>query len=177
MLKLTIGLIVISFLISCGADGGNKQQGVEEEEKTTSSFFGLKDITVDNPLTAKVIIDSLSAKGGLETLSVGGVDVQGISVQVKGQIVELCRSKGCWFTMQTKSGQELFFNMEEHKSIPTNSKGVEVVVEGLAYYEQPLLEEYKATQKEEGVSTETLNKLVEAPLEFFFLAKGVKLFK
>jgi hypothetical protein len=177
MLKLTIGLVIMFFLISCGAGDTNKTDGAEEDKKTTSPFFGIKDITVNNPLSAKVIVDSLSAKGGLETLSIDGVEVQGLSVQVKGEIVELCRSKGCWFTMQTKSGQELFFNMEEHKSIPTTSKGVEVVVEGLAYYEQPLLEEYKAAQKDAGVAAEIVDKLTEAPLEFFFLAKGVKLFK
>jgi hypothetical protein len=175
MLKLIICAVVALFLISCEAtDKGNKTKG---SEQTENSFFGVKEITIHNPLSADVVVDSLNTKGVLGTISVGDVDVQGVAVQVKGEIVELCRSKGCWFTMQTKKGQELFFNMEEHKSIPTNSKGVEVVVEGIAYYEQPLLEEYKAAQKEEGVSVETLDKLTEAPREFFFLAKGVKVFK
>ncbi|MCH2044073.1 MAG: DUF4920 domain-containing protein [Saprospiraceae bacterium] len=152
-----------------------------EAPKGDGVHFGVKEIDAEGAMPMADVVAKLEAADGLEDVEIGSgesaIKVKGFTTKVEGQVSEICRSAGCWFTFADDNGKELFFNMKEHKGVPTDCKGKTLVVEGTAYQLVTSIEELKAEKKESGATEEELAAITEPKKEYKFIAEGVYLKK
>lgn len=153
----------------------------DQGEKGDGIHFGVKEIDAEGATPMADVLAKLASADGLEEVEIGSgesaMKVKGFPAKVEGQVSEVCRSAGCWFTFADDSGKELFFNMKEHKGVPTDSKGKTLIVEGTAYQLVKSVEELKAEKKEAGATAEELAAITEPTTEYKFMAEGVYLKK
>ena len=68
-----------------------------------------------------------------QTLMVSEVKGGEQNVVVEGTMGEVCKSMGCWLTLRSSSGQELWVQMKDHKFfVPRNASGRVARVHGNA---------------------------------------------
>jgi len=65
------------------------------------------------------------------------IDMEGndsLEVVVKGVISSVCKHEGCWITLKTKSGEEIYVNTKDKAfSLPTSVLGKIATAKGMAY--------------------------------------------
>jgi len=175
-MKKNLPLFLLSAVLffSCSSERNNSQNS-EEEKK----WFGLKEITANDAIIVDEAINQLDSTENLQVINIGeGVTAKGIKIKVKGEVLDICKSSGCWFTFQTKSGKELFIQMKEHKETEKGKWiGKTVVVEGELYSNEISIEEQRQNAKSEGASREEISKIKEAKTEYILNADGAILAK
>jgi hypothetical protein len=172
--NLPLFLLIFALFYSCSSEKNNSQSS-EEEKK----WFGLKEITPNDAVNVDDALTKLDNKENLEVINIGeGVTAKGLKLKVRGEVVDICKSSGCWFTFQTKSGKELFIQMKEHKKTEKGKWiGKTVVVEGELYSNEISVQELRQNAKSEGASREEISKIKEAKTEYILNADGAILAK
>lgn len=184
MLRLLYLMLLTLISVACGdkntaTEKGNQAQHDynQESTKVEGLHFGVKKISVDGAVPVTEVLTRLETTDALQDVQIGSgelaMTVKGFPVKVEGQVAEVCRAEGCWFTFADESGKELFFNMKEHKNIPTDSKGKSLVVEGIAYLAVTSVDELKAAKREAGGTEDELAAITQAQKEYKFIADGV----
>ena len=67
-----------------------------------------------------------------------------ISMQLKGQIVEVCQSKGCWMKVNLADGEQVFVRFKDYGFfVPTDSAEKSTILNGVAFIEEMSVEDQK----------------------------------
>lgn len=159
--------------------GHHEGHGAAPEPLTEEGLhYGLEKIDGEGAKTASEVVASLQADD-LGMIAWGeGQESPGIeNIKVEGEIVEMCKMSGCWFTLKTAEGQELIVSTAEHKALPKEFMGQTVVAEGPAFRVDISVEELQAQAQADGQSEEEAAKITEGSSEFNLIAKGVMLKK
>lgn len=95
--------------------------------------------------------------------------------QVKGKVVEVCKTKGCWIRLQNADGTTLMVKAKDHAFfMPENIVGKTVLVEGNATVQEVSENLRKHYAEDAGKSKEEIAKIKGAEKNVQFAAKGVK---
>lgn len=95
--------------------------------------------------------------------------------QIAGRVKEVCRSMGCWMTLEKGDGSTLMVKMKDHAFyLPKDLTGRIVVVEGTAGLEEVTEKKRKHLAEDAGKSKEEVAKIKGAVKELQFTASGVK---
>lgn len=100
----------------------------------------------------------------------------GDSVQVKfaSNINEVCSKKGCWMKLSLADGTETMVRFKDYGFfMPLDSKGRDVVVDGIAIVKETSVADLKHYAEDAGKSKEEIAKITEPKVEFAFEASGV----
>lgn len=106
--------------------------------------------------------DSVMTVAALTTLMQTTNEAQ---VVVEGTVNGVCKSEGCWLTLENKSGEELFIEIKDKAfHLPFNVEGKHAIVKGVVTKSQISVAELQAEAKEEGKSEAEI-QAITAPKE------------
>ena len=95
--------------------------------------------------------------------------------QITGKVKEVCKSMGCWMTLEKGDGTTLMVKMKDHAFfLPKDLTGRSVVIEGTAGLEDVTEKKRKHLAEDAGKSKEEIAKIKGAVKELQFTASGVK---
>ena len=122
-----------------GPEGCNYAKTVAEATKTQMPHEACADAPAAKPTEAGKTNHYGSAFTLTDTVPLAKVlatakESDGKMVRVSGTVQKVCKSKGCWFTLETaeKGATPVRITMKDHSFfVPTNSEGRKAVVEGL----------------------------------------------
>jgi Domain of unknown function (DUF4920) len=98
-------------------------------------------------------------------------------VVVKGQVLEVCQTKGCWMTLKNEAtGSELFVKFKDYGFfVPKDMGGKQVAMKGEAFYLVTSVEDLKQELKEAGKPQSEIDAVTKPHSELRFLASGVQI--
>jgi len=95
--------------------------------------------------------------------------------KVTGKVKEVCKSMGCWITLEKADGTSLMVKSKDHGFfMPENLTGKTVVIEGTASIKEVSEEKRKHLAEDAGKSKEEIKKIKGAEKQMQFIASGVK---
>lgn len=94
--------------------------------------------------------------------------------KVKGTVKAVCKSEGCWYTLETAAGEEVTIMTKDHSfSLPKDSEGKTAIAEGIAKVEIIPVEKQKHLAEDAGKTPEEIAKITAPSREVTFEATGV----
>lgn len=152
-------LSCVLFLFSCSQSGTN-DNAVDVEDDFTYSYFG-DTISPDGAMDAKELKAALAGKDSLYT-------------KVSGRIVEACKKKGCWMTIDIGNNEIMRVKFKDYGFfVPKNADDMEMIMEGVAYMNVTSVEELKYLAEDANKSKEEIDAITEPELDLTFEAIGV----
>jgi hypothetical protein len=95
--------------------------------------------------------------------------------KITGKVKEVCKSMGCWITLDNADGTTLMVKSKDHSFfMPQNLVGKTVVVEGTASVKEVTEAKRKHLAEDAGKSKDEIKKIKGAAKELQFIAKGVE---
>jgi hypothetical protein len=95
--------------------------------------------------------------------------------KVTGKVKEVCKSMGCWMTLEKADGSTVMVKTKNHAYfMPQNLVGKTVVVEGAAAAKEVSEAQRKHLAEDAGKSKEEISKIQGAQTEVQVVAKGVE---
>lgn len=94
---------------------------------------------------------------------------------IKGQIIETCKKKGCWMTIDMGKDQELFVKFKDYEFfVPKEgANGKEMVMKGIAKKQIISVDELKHYAEDAGKSEEEIKAITKPKERYTFMATGV----
>lgn len=124
------------------------------------SYFGEK-ITESGAIEATKLSEKMKDKKTMEA-------------KVTGTIVEVCKKKGCWMTVDIGNNQKMRVTFKDYAFfVPKDANGQKVVIEGVAQKEVTDVATLKHYAEDAGKSKEEIEKINKPKEELTFEAKGV----
>lgn len=97
-------------------------------------------------------------------------------VVVKGTVVDVCKVKGCWMTLQRDSGDAVRVTFKDYGFfVPKDIHERTVLMKGKGEIVITPVEELQHYAEDDGQSKEEIAKITEPKQEFVFEAEGVVL--
>lgn len=91
-----------------------------------------------------------------------------------GRVVDVCKVKGCWMTLELENGQEAMVRFKDYGFfMPVDVVGKKVVVNGLAFVEEMSVEDQKHYASDAGKSEKEVALITTAKRTYGFEADGV----
>lgn len=146
-MKKVLNLLIFTFIFALGS--ANAQE-----------FFGEK----------------ITEKGAIEAKKLSTVmkDKKTIEAKVKGTVIEVCKKKGCWMTLDIGNNQTMRVTFKDYSFfVPKDCNGKEIIVEGVAQKEVTEVAALKHYAEDAGKSKEEIAKITQPKEEYTFEAKGV----
>jgi len=98
------------------------------------------------------------------------------NVVVKGTINGVCKSEGCWLTLENKNGEEFFIEIKDKAfHLPFNVEGKQAVVKGTVTKSQISVADLQAEAREEGKTEAEINAITSPADEITMEATGMQL--
>jgi Domain of unknown function (DUF4920) len=125
-----------------------------------ASYFGEK-ITEKGAIESTKLAEKMKDKSTMET-------------KVTGTIVEVCKKKGCWMTVDIGNNQKMRVTFKDYAFfVPKDANGKKVVIEGVAQKEVTDVATLKHYAEDAGKAKEEIEKINKPKEELTFEAKGV----
>lgn len=158
------------FLLSLFLASACQQASNEENAAGTKSdvpvsnaaYFGEK-ISEEGAVAANGIAALMEGKDSLET-------------KLQGKIVECCKKKGCWMTIELPEGERLRVTFKDYGFfVPKDGSahGKEAIFEGVLRKETTSIEALRHYAEDGGKSAEEIAKITSPKTEYTFEAAGV----
>jgi hypothetical protein len=94
---------------------------------------------------------------------------------VTGKVKEVCKSMGCWITLEKADGKSLMVKSKEHGFfMPQDLTGKTVIIEGTASIKEVSEDKRKHMAEDAGKSKAEIKKIKGPEKEVQFIATGVK---
>lgn len=94
--------------------------------------------------------------------------------KVIGEIKEVCKSKGCWMTLELPDGHKMRVTFKDYGFfVPTKSAGYIAIIDGMASKSITDVETLRHFAEDEGLSIEEVEKITKPKEEYTFEAEGV----
>lgn len=164
-LLFVFGLIM---LVSACDSAGNKNQPnlsstaerSEDLDARQIGYYGEK-IDEEGAITGKEMKDKLGSSTSMK-------------VKVKGEVVEVCKEKGCWLHMDMEDGTTLQIDMDKGNfTVPKDITGRLVIAEGTVKREVEEIENLADYAQEVGKTEEEARKTLVLESKLSFTASGV----
>lgn len=162
----TFYVIVLSALLfsSC-----QEKKTSENETKDTTiaevtyDSFG-KEITFNDALEAQRMAVHYSA------MKVGDT----VNSKMTAKVDDVCQAKGCWMKLNMNNGEQVMVKFKDYGFfVPTDIKGKEVVVNGIAFVNEMSVDELRHYAEDEGLSEDKIAEITEPKKTWSFEADGV----
>ncbi|WP_026999657.1 DUF4920 domain-containing protein [Eisenibacter elegans] len=143
-----------SLLVLCGLCYGQLQA-------QTTGFYGEK-------------ISDAGAKNLSDLPKMIGQETELGNITLRGTIVEVCKKKGCWMTLDMGNNQTMLVKFKDYGFfVPKTDDGKEVVIQGVAKRELVPVERLQHYAEDAGKSLEEIAAITEPEEKFTFEAVGV----
>ncbi len=137
-----------------------------------------QETTVKTPAAKGVVYGVAPAKSGtattpeyLEQKMVDGA----FTGTLTGRVKEVCKTKGCWITLEKEDGTALMVKSKDHAFyMPQNLIGRTVVMEGTASVKEISESMRKHLAEDAGKGKEEISKIKGSEKKVEFIASGVK---
>lgn len=97
-----------------------------------------------------------------------------IETKVKGTIVEVCQSKGCWMTIDLGNDELMRVKFKDYGFfVPLDAAGKTAIMQGVASNEIVGVDELKHLAEDAGKSEKEINAINKPKEELTFVAEGV----
>jgi len=146
-------------LTSCATGSSNTDAVITAQDSIAGSYGEF--ISVENAVTVADMFQTLQRTGSFDG-------------KVMGEISEVCKSKGCWMTMELPDGNKMRVTFKDYGFfVPTKSSGYMAIVDGKASKTVTDVETLRHFAEDEGLSVEEINKINAPKEEYTFEAEGV----
>ncbi len=97
-----------------------------------------------------------------------------LETKFTAQVKEVCKVKGCWMKLELSNNEEVMVRFKDYGFfMPSDLKGKDVIVNGLAFVEEMSVDDQKHYAKDGGASDKELKKISQPKKTFGFEANGV----
>lgn len=160
MKKIICILMGVGVLLTSCSTGNSNTDAVITSQDTIAGSYG-EYVSLDNAVTVADMFQTLQRTG----------QFQG---KVMGEINEVCKSKGCWMTLELPDGSKMRVTFKDYGFfVPTKSSGYMAIVDGKASKTITDVETLRHFAEDEGLSTEEVQKITAPKEEYTFEAEGV----
>jgi len=105
-------------------------------------------------------------------------DKKTADLQITGEVVEVCKKKGCWMTLKMPDGEGVRVTFKDYAFfMPKDIVGKRVALDGIAKKQTISAETLRHYAEDAHQSAEEVAKITEPKKELAFEAKGVVILK
>ncbi|WP_143961640.1 DUF4920 domain-containing protein [Litoribacter populi] len=149
-------------LSACDSGSGVKTDATVTEADSVLGNYG-ETVADENISNVQTMYAALNENGSFEG-------------KVVGEIKEVCKSKGCWLSIELPNGELMRVTFKDYGFfVPTNSKGYMAILEGRATKTTTSKETLRHYAEDAGKSAEEIEEIQSSKEEFTFEADGVLL--
>ncbi len=161
MTRLLTAVLLLPFVIlACSASDSDAPAPAPDAETASLSHYG-------EPFTPA---DYIYVADMLPLVT----EDESATMQVKGEIVEVCQSKGCWMTLATDSDIMVRVTFKDYEFfVPKDIAGREVILEGVAWIDEVSVSHQQHYAEDAGDSEEAIAAITEPEMSYYFEATGV----
>ncbi|MCH8566810.1 MAG: DUF4920 domain-containing protein [Balneolales bacterium] len=163
-MKLNRVYPVIIFLLASYVTLACSSESAQEKEDShnESVFFGDSFEAVSFTSIDEVIPVVTAEESGMYT--------------VKGEVVQVCQSKGCWLTLFAEDGTQVRVTFKDYAFfVPKDIAGREVVMHGIAWVDEVSVASLRHYAMDAGDTEEEIAAINEPKRSYYFEATGVML--
>lgn len=154
-----IGLWAFLFIQSCSQQA-TSEAGADTGTDSISGWYG-EQFEVGPAVTAA-------------QLAAVPHDQLGQELIVEGTILECCRKKGCWMTIDLGDGKEMRVSFKDYGFfVPLHADGRAVTMKGIAYLDTIDVDMLRHFAEDAGKSKEEIEAITQPEYELGFEATGV----
>lgn len=158
MKRIALLLISIGFLAAC--NNQSKTQNDTPEIIKGTAIYG-----------DSVMNDNIIQLASLQSVMNGETKK---NLKIKGQVKEVCQSKGCWMTMDLGNGETVRVTFKDYKIfVPKDLGGRQVILDGFAYLDTTSVESLQHYAKDAGKSEVEIAAITSPKVQLAYEAKGV----
>jgi len=101
-------------------------------------------------------------------------DKKTAEMKIEGKVVEVCKKKGCWMTLEMPNGDPMRVTFKDYAFfMPKDIVGKKVVLDGLAKKQTISVETLRHYAEDAKKTPEEIAKITDPKKELAFEAKGV----
>ena len=101
-------------------------------------------------------------------------DKKAADMKIEGKVVDVCKKKGCWMTLQMPNGDPMRVTFKDYAFfMPMDIVGKNVVLDGIAKKQTISVETLRHYAEDAKKSPEEIAKITDPKKELAFEAKGV----
>ena len=105
-------------------------------------------------------------------------DKKTADLQITGEVVDVCKKKGCWMTLKMPDGEDVRVTFKDYAFfMPKDIVGKKVALDGTAKKQTISAETLRHYAEDAHQSAEEVAKITEPKKELAFEAKGVVILK
>lgn len=139
-------------------------------------FFTAFAFAQDAPFKGKTFGDGVAPGNVITTADINAKlgDSLKKDMKVTGEVVVVCKKKGCFMTLKMPNNETMFVNFKDYAFfMPMDIAGKKVVIDGFAERKTTSVEDLKHYAEDAKKSAEEIAKITEPKKEIVFEAKGV----
>ncbi len=164
LLKSTSAVVLLVAIIACGGPENNANMNVENETTegaVTYEVYGDSTITPEGAVDASELLAMLKGVDSIET-------------KVTGEVLGVCKKKGCWMDVDLGDGNNMTVRFKDYGFfVPLNSEGRKATINGIAKVDTQSVDWLKHKAHDAGKSQEEIDAITEPIVKITFLADGV----
>lgn len=167
MKKLIHSILMGSFLVLWACSSSSESE-VSQQMKTSSEIevFG-KDPGEGDAISVTDMIGEVNSE-----------EIDSMDTRIEGVVVEVCKKKGCWMTLDAGNGETIRVTFKDYGFfVPKDSEGAKVILEGTATSSPVSVDMQRHYAEDAGESKEEVEKITEPLRQISFVASGVKMKK
>lgn len=136
-----------------------------------------QETAVTNPTTFGEGVKA-GKKYPVEKMEAAMGDKKTADLQITGEVVEVCKKKGCWMTLKMPGGEDVRVTFKDYAFfMPKDIVGKKVALDGIAKKQTISAETLRHYAEDAHQSKEEVAKITEPKKELAFEAKGVVILK
>ena len=156
-----------------GHDHDHHDHDEEGQEEGDSVHYGTL-ITPDGGIGLAAVCEKVDNEDGAIDYELdSAVFVKAIEGKVEGKVTEVCKKAGCWLTIASDDGKELFVMTNHDFFVPLDIVGKTVVVDGSAFKSVTTVAELQHFAEDEGKSAEEIAEITDPITEYKLIANGL----
>jgi hypothetical protein len=171
MKKILLFGTMLVFMAACGSP----ENATETEEVELTSEADVDEDGVSYPYAAGEEVDESKAID-VEAFSAMLADYNGDSIDLTltANIIETCKKKGCWMTIDLPDDKELMVRFKDYEFfVPLNADGRTTTITGKFFIDTIPVAQLKHYAEDKGASEEEIAAITEPKVKYAFEANGV----
>ena len=165
MKKIVFLFAMVTVMFSCKNEKQTTEKEVEEVKKEIAYTSIGMEINDADALTAERMMTHYKGLKAGDT----------IPAKMKGKIIEVCSSKGCWMKLDMGNENQVMVKFKDYGFfMPLEAEG-DVVINGKAFVTETPVDELRHYAEDAGKSKEEIEAITKPKLEYRFEADGVLL--
>jgi hypothetical protein len=157
-------------------DHDHDHAGHDHGSADTEAVKWGNEVDPQGAMSAAMTIAKIESGEGTVEYDLGeDMKVQAVPAKVEAKVAEVCQAAGCWLTVQTEDGTELFVDTKHKFLFPKDIVGKTVVIDGNAYKSVQTVEELRHFAEDAGKSAEEIAAITEPKSNYTLIADGVVL--